>query len=206
MKKLAHLILAVSLAISFASFANADDFELIGREISPGIDVGARTVGALFVGKFFDSRFSTELGRFTVTLDHNQGGIEECGGETRLLRFKLIMNFNSGARLVLLGPTDGDVSASWDWNDPACEDGNCPLIGETDYAHYLDLFDSFEPNPIACQESGSAFIAAVDSFGLAKQRFGSYGTAFKSGSVSNGYLVHTPIISPAIFGSLTLSE
>lgn len=205
MKKLLHVILAASMIVTFSSVAHADDFEMIGREISPGINFGDRTVGALFIGKFFDAGFSGELGRFTLILDHNRVGIEECGGSTQLLRFKLIMNFNSGARLVLRGPVDGDVSAYWDWNDPTCVGGGCPMISGADYLHYIVLFASAAPHPVACVDSGNAFIAEVQDFGVRRQRFGSYGTGFTGGSV-NGHLVHTPIFSPAIFGSLTLTD
>ena len=47
--------------------------------------------------------------------------------------------------------------------------------------------------------------AKVPIFGLARQRFGSYGTSFSGGSVG-GYLVYTPIVSPAIFGTVFLDE
>ena len=91
----------------------------------------------MFIGKFFDEDW-TEVGRFSVILDNDGENIEICEGETELLRFSLIMNFRTGARLVLVGPTDDDVIARWDWNDPACLTGNCPLIS---YAYYVDLFD-----------------------------------------------------------------
>jgi len=204
MKRFTYLILAISLVMLFSSSVYADDFEVIGREIFPGINLGERTVGALFVGKFFDSSSANERGRFTLTLDHNGEGVEACGGETRLIRFKLIMNFNTGARLVLLGPTDGPVNAYWDWNDPTCENGNCPLIDGADYIHYIALFGPLAPNPVPCA-GADAFIAEVPVFDIARQRFGSYGTGFSGGSVS-GHLVHTPILSPAIFGSLALNE
>jgi hypothetical protein len=204
MKKLIYLVIAAGVFMALSTVALADDFELIGREISPGIDMGDRTVGALFIGKFFDSSFSGELGRFTVILNHDGAGIEECGGRTQLLRFKLIMNFNSGARLVLLGPVDGEIDAYWDWNDPDCVAGGCPLINGADYLHYVVLFSPVPPNPVACPDGGNAFISDVEEFGVRRQWFGSYGTGFSGGSVS-GHLVHTPIISPAIFGSLTLN-
>ena len=218
MKKIAHLILAVSLVLSFSSFVYAEEYpnplRLIGREISPGIDLGNITVGALFIGKFFDGSFSSEMGRFTLTLNHDGTGIEECHGSTQLLRFKLVMNFNSGDRLVLLGPTDGDVSADWDLNNSECENGNCPLVDGADYSQYISLFypdpdsdtDLEAPFLKDCNpDGGNAFIAVVPSFGLVKQRFGSYGTSFSGGSVS-GYLVHTPIVSPAILGTVFLDE
>ena len=204
MQKPAIFVLAVWIVMSFATLVQADDFELIAREISPGINLGDRTVGALFVGKFFDSSFSAELGRFTIVLDHDGEGVEECRGNTQLLRFKLIMNFNSGARLVLLGPTDkGQVSAEWNWNDPECVNGNCPLIDGADYDYYVELFDGAPADLSICSAGGNAFLAGVSEFRIARQRFGSYGTNFSGGSVT-GYLVHTPIISPALFGSISL--
>lgn len=203
MKTWVHLILVVSLMLFFSSVTYADDqvVQLIGREIYAGRQMADGTVrGAFFVGKFFSDNFSTELGRFTVILDHDNVGIEECGGETELRRFKLIMNFHSGARLVLLGPgrEDGEVKAQWIYNDPGCPDGNCPLIS---YGYYIGLFESGDLS--GCGGGGNSFIAGVPEFGLRRQWFGSYGTSFIGGLVS-GYLVHTPIISPAIFGSLQL--
>jgi hypothetical protein len=204
MKKLLYLVVAAGVFIILSTVALADDFELIGKEISPGIDLGDRTVGALFVGKFFDSSFSSELGRFTVILDHDGVGIEECGGRTQLLRFRLIMNFDSGARLVLLGPVDEEVDAYWDWNDPDRVAGGCPLINGADYLRYVVLFSPAPPNPVACTDGGNAFISDVPEFGVRRLWLGSYRTPFSGGSVS-GHLVHTPIISPAIYGSLTLN-
>ena len=130
MKKVAYLILAFSLVMLFSSFAYANglqSFQLIGREIFPGFDLGNRRVGAVFIGKFFDEDWA-EVGRFSVILDNDGENIEICEGETELLRFSLIMSFSEGARLVLVGPTDDEVFALWDWNDPACLTGNCPLI------------------------------------------------------------------------------
>lgn len=195
--------MTAGIFIVLSTFAFADDFELIGREISAGIDLGDRTVGAIFVGKFFDSSYSSELGRFTVILDHDGSGIEECGGSTQLLRIMLTMNFDTGARLVLLGPVDGDVHAYWDWNDPDCVAGGCPLFNGADYLHDIVLFSPVPPDPVACPEGGNAFIADVQAFGVRRLRFGSYGTDFSGGSLS-GHLVHTPILIPAIFGSLTV--
>ena len=115
------------------------------------------------------------------------------------------MNFNSGARLVLVGPVDGEVNASWDWNDPDCVTGNCPLVDGEDYDNYLTLFSSNPPDPLECVAGGKAYIAEVPEFDVAKQRLGSYGTRYIGGTV-NGHLVHTPVISPAIFGSLSLAK
>lgn len=212
MKKGIFLIAALSLALSLTSVIYADDalmVQMIGREIYAGRQMADGTIrGALFVGKFFNSDFTTEMGRFTVILDHNNEGIEECGGETELRRFKLIMNFRSGAGLVLVGPRleDGVVNAEWVWDDPECSGGNCPIIDAEDYLYYLDLFDPFTvPNPVECHLDGDGFalIAEIQTFGLRRQWFGSYGTGFTQGSLS-GRLVHTPIVSPAIFGSLQL--
>lgn len=212
MKKGTFLIVTLSLVLSLPSIIYADGelmVQMIGREIYAGREMADGTIrGALFVGKFFNDNVTAELGRFTVILDHNNVGVEECGRDTELLRFKLIMNFHSGARLVLLGPKreDGVVNAEWDWDDPECLGGNCPIIDAEDYLHYLDLFDPFTvPNPVECHLDGDGFalIAEVQTFSLRRQWFGSYGTRFTQGSLS-GRLVHTPIISPAIFGSLQL--
>jgi hypothetical protein len=197
------------LVISFSGFALANGsgtFQLIGREISPGISVGGNTVGAVFLGKFFDEGYTKELGQFSVCLDHNGEGIEVCGGRTELIRFKLIMNFNAGGRLVLVGPqlgsTDTPPVAQWDWDNPDCRDGNCPLI---DYGSYIFLLSQLTASQ--CSELGDsdkAFIAQVERFQVVKQWLGSYGIGFKSGLIQNGWLVHTPVISPAIFGTVAL--
>ena len=203
MKKTAQLILAVCLVISFSGFVLADDLtvQLIGRELSPGISLGGKTVGALFVGKFFDQNYTTELGQFSVSLDHNGENIEVCGGETELIRFKLIMSFNGGGRLVLLGPIGGGAAAQWYWDDPACPYGNCPLIY---YGYYINLLNLGTPSQCATVGGpNDAFIAQVQPFQVVKQRLGSYGVGFTGGSLS-GWLVHTPVVSPAIFGTVVL--
>jgi hypothetical protein len=215
MKKAILLIVAVSLVFSIISVIYADDaltVQMIGREIYAGKETADGTNrGALFIGKFFNSNFTAELGRFTVILDHDNLDVEVCGGRTELQRFKLIMNFNTGARLVLVKPRGVTVDAAWLWDDPECLEGNCPIIDAEDYLYYLvllDLFDLDSPaalNLVDCY-SGSdnvALIAQVPIFRVQRQWFGSYGTRFTRGSVS-GYLVHTPIISPAIFGTLQL--
>jgi hypothetical protein len=194
------LILALGFVFSFSPFVNAADYQLIGREIFPGVDRGDRVVGALFIGKVFDVDSWTELGKFKIILDNDGNNVETCRGITELLRFKLIMSFNNGSRLVLVGPTS-ETFAYWDWDDLDCPDGNCIL---TDYSYYIDLFDPLEPNPIECDDNtisnpDLSFIAEVEEFGVKRQWFGSYGVKFKKGLIS-GYLVHTPIVSPAIFG------
>ena len=207
MKKTAQLILAVCLVISFSGFVFAggpQSFQLIGREVFPGINLGGETVGALFVGKFFDAY--GEQGQFSVSLDHNGEGIEQCGGRTTLIRFKLIMSFNAGGRLVLVGPSGPEVAAQWDWNDP--EDcptlSNCPLISYEDYINLLFRLNEAPPSLSLCGERGRpSFIAEVPPFDVVKQRLGSYGVDFTKGSV-RGWLVHTPVVSPAIFGTVDL--
>jgi hypothetical protein len=208
MKRTAQLILAVCLVIAFSGFVFADShqyFQLIGREISPGISVGGKTVGAVFLGKFFDQGYTKELGQFSVCLDHNGEGIEVCGAETELIRFKLIMSFNAGGRLVLVGPQLGPADippvAQWDWDNPGCPNGNCPLI---DYGSYIVLLSQLtDPQCSQWGDSDEAFIAKVTDFDVARQWLGSYGVGFRGGSVS-GWLVHTPVISPAIFGTVDL--
>lgn len=208
MKKLVYLAMAVSLLMSVQSFCFADDFQLIAREISPGFDLGERTVGALFIGKFFDSTSWEELGSFSVILDHDGKNIEVCDEVTELMRFKLIMNFNAGGRLVLVGPVGADpppVYANWLFDDPACTfDIGCPIIDIEDYYYYVTLLS----NPLYLEPCGAdgdseALIATVDQFWVKRKLFGSYGVRYKKGTVA-GYLVHTPIISPAIFGIVSL--
>jgi hypothetical protein len=202
MRKIACLFLVFGLAISFSSIGSADEFQIIGREISAGMTLANETVGAVFVGKFYSADWAP-LGRFALTLDHDGQYIEACGFQTQLLRFKLVMNFDTGARLVLLGP-EGIAYANWDWDDPDCQAGNCPLIKYMDYEHYIELFTPAEPpNLIPCT-GPDAFIAEVTAFDVERQRFGSYGVSYKTGTV-NGFLVHTPIVSPAIFGTLSLN-
>jgi hypothetical protein len=209
MKKIAYLILAAVMVMSFSSFVFADDFQVLGREIYPGTNVGDRVVGALFVGKFYDGGFANERGRFSIILDNDGQDVELCEGRTELLRFKLIMNFDSGARLVLVGPIGGDVYAEWDWDTLLCPSGNCPL---TDYTDYITLFTMADPEtallPCAAEgaePTGKSFIAEVPQFDVSKQFFGSYGTRYRRGTVS-GWLVHTPIVSPAIFGTVSVSR
>jgi hypothetical protein len=206
MKRTAQLILAVCLVISFSGFALANgsgSFQLIGREISPGISVGGKTVGAAFLGKFFDQGHTKELGQFSVCLDHNGENIEVCGGETKLIRFKLIMSFNAGGRLVLVGPRESGVAAEWDWDDPNCPYGNCPLISYDDYINLLSRLNTSELSDCG-GNGGFSFIAEVPSFDVVRQWLGSYGVGFRSGSIQNRWLVHTPVISPAIFGTVVL--
>ena len=208
MKRTAQLILAVCLVISFSGFALADSsqsFQLIGREVFPGINLDGKTVGALFVGKFFDA--DGEQGQFSVSLDHNGENIEVCKGETELIRFKLIMSFNAGGRLVLVGPSGPGVAARWEWNDPAgCPTlSNCPLISHDDYINLLSRLNGDPPSLSSCGASdGPSFIAEVPPFEVVKQRLGSYGIGFTIGSIQNGWLVHTPVVSPAIFGIVAL--
>jgi hypothetical protein len=203
MRKIASLFLVFGLVLSFATIGLADEFQVIGREISPGISLKNKTVGAIFIGNFYSADWAP-LGSFTLTLDHDGQNIQACDLQTQLLRFKLVMNFDTGARLVLLGP-EGIAYANWDYNDPACPTGNCPLIKYMDYVHYIDLFNPAEPpNLISCTGGPDAYIAKVSSFGVERQKFGSYGVSYQTGTVS-GFLVHTPIVSPAIFGTLSLN-
>lgn len=196
MKKVTLIFIAIVLVFTFSSAVCADNFQVIGREISPGFDLGGITVGALFIGKFFD-QYWNERGRFTLSLAHNGEFIEECGKDTILLGFKLIMNFNTGARLVLVGP-DSPIAASWDLDDPECTEGDCPL---TDYADYWTLV--YEDGLPDCDDDNyksDSYIAEVPVFDVYRRRFGSYGVPSYSHGVVSGYLIHTPIVSPAIFG------
>jgi hypothetical protein len=176
--------------------------------------------GATFVGNIFNNpndEADDSVGLFTLILGHNGSGVEECGGQTQLLNFKLVMNFFPFGRLVLVGPTEDPVYASWDYDDPSCVNGNCILLG---YANFLDPDTTLPPDPdtdlIDCDADTSdtgtvndvnaAYIAEVESFDVVKQRFGSWGPPSRGvigGSVS-GFLDHTPYISPAIVGIVDL--
>jgi hypothetical protein len=57
--------------------------------------------------------------------------------------------------------------------------------------------------PCAQVAPNDAFIAKVSQFDVVKQWLGSYGVGFTGGLVS-GWLVHTPVLSPAIFGTVDL--
>lgn len=206
MKKFTFILIAICMALSISSSVYADDpeniFTIKLREWFPGIDTGDITVGALASGNFFDSD-GNNLGSVNISWSHNGIGIEECNGETALIRLRLVMNFNSGGRLVLIGPVNGTVNANWDFDDPSCPDGNCPLIG---YSNFLDPTINPVEDLLSCDAAGdstSAFIAQVPSFQVARQWFGSYGTRFRGGFVS-GFLVHTPIVSPAVVGEVVL--
>ena len=72
MKKIICLAMVVSLIELFPAFLCADNnqaYQLIGREISAGTDLGDITVGAQFIGKIFDG-FWTEQGRFHKQNEH----------------------------------------------------------------------------------------------------------------------------------------
>jgi hypothetical protein len=106
---------------------------------------------------------------------------------------------------VLVGPADGTVSANWDYDDPDpdCYDGNCPILS---YADFLDPNLVPDDDLEACDEVGddeAAYIAEVPEFQVVRQWIGSYGTRFRGGWL-HGFLNHTPIISPAVVGEITL--
>ena len=206
MKKFMSIVIVICMALSVSSSVYADDPENVYtiklREWFPGIDTGEITIGALASGNFFDSA-GNNAGWVNISWSHNGVGIEECEATTTLIRIRIVMNFFGGGRLVLVGPADGIVGAYWGFDDPACPDGNCPLIG---YSNFLD--PTTNPDDLlSCDEEGSdpatAFIAQVPSFQVVRQWFGSYGTRFRGGFVS-GFLVHTPIVSPAVVGEVVL--
>jgi hypothetical protein len=156
MKKSVSIILALFLFFSLSSISYADQYTMMGREISPGYPTPDGVEGALFVGNFFDDD-GISRGYFILTLGHDGMGVEECSnpddgsGITELQSFKLVMKFNYGGRLVLAIPTDAfPVFAVWDSDDPNCPDGNCPLIG------YDDFLDPIAPPTVACNADGSS--------------------------------------------------
>ena len=208
MKKSLRNIILVFLALFISSIAYAQPFYLKGREIYQGYPTSYGVAGATFIGNFFDSPDGVagdSAGYFTLILGHNANGVELCREQTELISFKLIMNFFPSGRLVLVGPTGGPVYANWDYDDPDCVNGNCPLIG---YADFLDpdatlIGCDVTSDPYNDNDTASAYIASVPDFHVVKQWFGSWGTPFSGGSVY-GLLVHTPIVSPAIVGVVNL--
>jgi len=211
MKKTLRIIIFVCLALFISSITCAETFYLKGREISEGHPTSYGIAGATFVGNFFNNpgdEAGDSAGYFTLILGHDANGIEECGEQTQLISFKLVMNFFPFGRLVLVGPTDSPVFASWVWDDPLCVNSNCILLG---YANFLDPVIP-DPPLIGCDESyddndlEAAYIAEVGTFHVVKQRFGSWGPPSRGviGGLVSGFLDHTPYISPAIVGVVDL--
>jgi hypothetical protein len=220
MKKSLRIIILVCLALIISSIAYADPLYLYGREISAGHPTSYGVEGATFVGNFFNRPVDEGgdiAGYFTLMLNHNANGIEECGQQTQLLGFKLVMNFFPFGRLVLVGPTEDPMTdpvyASWNWDDPLCVNGNCILLG---YANFLDPDTDPATDLIHCDDTSepytdndilAAYIAEVGSFNVVKQRVGSWGPPSRgvTGGLVSGFLDHTPYISPAIVGVVYLN-
>lgn len=207
MKKFIPIAIVICLAISVPTTVYADDsenvFTIMLREWFPGFEIGGVTVGALASGNFFDSEGNND-GWVNISWTHDGLGIEECGETTELIRIKIVMNFYDGGRLVLVGPADGTAGAYWGYDDPdpACYDGNCPILS---YSDFLDP-NLIPGDDLASCEVGNpeaAYIAHIPEFLVTRQRFGSYGTSFHGGYV-HGLLDHTPIVSPAVIGEITL--
>lgn len=211
MKKTLRIIIFVCLALFISSITYAETFYLKGREISEGHPTSYGVAGATFVGNFFNNpgdKAGDSAGYFTLILGHDANGIEECREQTRLISFKLVMNFFPFGRLVLVGPKDGPVYASWDYDDPLCVNGNCILLG------YKNFLDPVSPKLIDCDATSdfdendeyAAYIAEVESFNVVKKRFGSWGPPSRgvTGGLVSGFLDHTPYISPAIVGVVDL--
>ena len=204
------IVFTVFFVFFISSLSFADSFILKGREISAGKPTSEGVEGALFVGNFFNERGKVK-GYFILTLDHSNELIEICNPDptapegTELIKFKLVMKFNYGGRIVLVGPKDEDkpIKAVWAFDDPDHPDGNWPLLG------YADYIDPSNPGLVKCDDSllggdpDVAYVAQVERFNVAKQWWGSYLTPYREGTVS-GFLDHTPIISPAIVGVITL--
>lgn len=218
MKKIVFIILAVCMVISVASSAFASKaFTIELREWFPGINTGDITIGAMASGNIFFK--GKNVGYVNIAWSHNGEGIEVCEGKTTLLSIRIEINFNDGGRLVLVGPFYDDesepepVTANWDFDDPSCPDGNCPLLGYTNYLDpdivrlypTLDPYDKLEP----CETEGdpyAAYIAQILSFEVVvvRQRIGSrFRTSYSGGEVF-GFLDHRPIISPAVIGEISL--
>lgn len=108
--------------------------------------------------------------------------------------------------MVLKKPDDVSATADWFWDDPYYPDRGVFLI---DYNSYIQNNLS---KLVACNDEISggndsrSFIASVESFVVTREKLGSYGLRnYRTGEVE-GLLVHTPFISPAIFGTVTLGR
>ena len=202
-----HLLILLALAMfsipAAVSHANDTMYNLVGRELSPGIKSGGVYYGALFLGEIFDAEYTRKVGYFSVLLNREDEGVEECGETTTIINVKLIMNFNNGSRLVLVLNQDEEAMAEWDYDDPACP-GGCLFPG---YATYIfDVLPDLEEMGQNCGDDGDdiSLIAKVPDMTLTKQRFGSWGIRGVSGATLNGWLVHTPLLIPAVFGTVTI--
>lgn len=209
MRKNFFIFLAMAMIFSLApiGIAKGAEYSLIGRELSPGIlqPSGDYSTGiyhnALFLGKIFDKNFS-DVGYFSVVLDRVNEGVEMCGYSTRIVELKLVMTFKNGSRLVLVMPP-GEAEAYWDYNDPECLDG-CVFPG---YGEYLFLIDPDQQGELcSCDVDGEALIAEVPFVRLQKQWFGSWGPSARrvDGAVLSGWLIHTPLLIPAVYGTVIL--
>ena len=206
MKKLLFLMFTAVILISFSSvsYAGGTTYQLLGRELSPGIKIGDVYKGALFLGKIydeFDVEEGSEVGYFTVLLNRVDEGVEICGETTTVLKFRLVLNFYDNRRLVLV-MDQPDALAIWDYDDPLCPDG-CVFPGFEYYLEYLPSLIGAVPN---CGDDGNdvSLIAAVPKIELKKQRWGSWGVGGISGGTVEGWLVHTPLIFPAVLGTVEI--
>jgi hypothetical protein len=207
MKKTVFILLAAVMVILpvSVSYANGDGttLRLVGRELSPGIQFGNVYYGALFLGKIYSDDYMTDFGDFSVTLNRVNEGVEQCGQDTHILQFKLVMNFKDGSRLVLV-MDDPYATASWDYNDPKCLNG-CLFTGSS-YYYYKDILEP-PASLLACNEGSSALIASVGPMNLRKQWLGSSWRGIArtvNNAELNGWLVHTPLVFPAVFGTIVL--
>lgn len=195
------LVMAMTILPLSASHANDAAYQLIGRELSPGIESGGIFYGALFLGKIFDQGFNS-VGYFSVLLNRLDQGVEECGKTTPILSLKLFMTFKDKCRLVMF-MDQNEAAALWDYDDPVCPDGRV-LSGYKFYLTYLQALGGQSAN---CEKFGDpdvSLIAEVPQIILKKQRIGSWGMAGVSGATISGWLVHTPLIFPAVFGTVVL--
>lgn len=203
MSKILFVFLALALAILPLStgHANGTAYQLIGRELSPGIESGGAFYGALFLGKIFDGEFN-EAGYFSVLLNRLDQGVEECGEATPILSLRLVMNFHNRSRLVMVMDQNA-AAALWDYDDPVCPDG-CVLSSYVFYLTYLQALGGQSANCETIGDPEVSLIAEVPQIILKKQRFGSWGVRGVTGATISGWLVHTPLVIPAVFGTVVL--
>ena len=183
----------VGLLLDNVKITSTIEWKLVGREYFPGILIGGTTVGAAFAGQVKNFEGAT-VGRFNVNTDHQGGPIEACGATNTLVRFKITMNFFDGRRLVMVMPPGETADAYWGYDDAGCPNGgfNCEIRSIESIA-LCDCSDVGDENV--------SLIANVESIPVKKRRIGSWGFDDISEGVIEGWLIHTPLIIPAVLGT-----
>ena len=193
------ILILIALPATSAGNGLSDEYTLAGREIFPGIEQDGVTKGAVFIGEVLDSSYQSK-GYFSVTIDHDGNGIEACGQQTEIFRFKLVLSLTNIGRLVLVMYQPSAI-ADWSYDDP-----NCPFGGFCWNDDTPIRIDDLEDCTIGDLEE--SLIAEVEPIVLKKQWLGTFGSAFRAVQFASiyGLLIHTPPLVPAVIGYLTFSE